>query len=93
MCNVEIQDALAKENKRPGGMEVFVINTAKQSRERERQRQEGVARKNVWAVKMFYQAGAAPSLQLRKRSQSLLLAELQGLGAGQAFAALPAHRS
>lgn len=52
-----------------------------------------MARKNVWAVKMFYQAGAAPSLQLRKRSQSLLLAELQGLGAGQAFAALPAHRS
>lgn len=45
MCNVEIQDALAKEDKRPGGMEVFVINTAKLSRERERQRQEGVARK------------------------------------------------
>lgn len=33
MCNVEIQDALAKEDKRPGGMEVFVINAAKLSRE------------------------------------------------------------
>lgn len=72
---VKTPDGAAKEDRRPGGMEVCVINAAKLTREWG-PRQEGMDVEGSWAVKVFYQRGVELKLQLRKRWETLLLTEL-----------------
>lgn len=64
--SVKIPDSAAKEDRRPGGIEICLINAAKLTKECGPW-QEWMDGESFWAVKVFYQRGAELKLQLRKR--------------------------